>query len=102
MRTDIQETEDAYWMEVELPGYMKEELALEIKNNILKITAQKEEEKQNYIHRKRRRGTINRIFTIDENVDQDQIETQFNNGILHLKLPKKQKGIGEGQTTDIN
>lgn len=106
MRTDIQETEDAYWMEIELPGYKKEDLNLELKNNMLKITAQKDEEeeekKQNYIHRERRRGTIQRCFTIDENVDQDQVEAQFENGILKLKLPKKQKGTGEGRTIDID
>ncbi len=105
MSTDIQETDEAYLMEVELPGYEKEDIEIELKNNLLTIIAKKEEsveeEKQNYIHRERRQGSYQRCFTIDENVDPENIEAEFKNGVLNLKLPKKQKGEGERKTIDI-
>ncbi len=105
MSTDIQETDDTYLMEIELPGYDKDNIEVELKDNLLTITAKKdeefEEEKQNYIHRERKRGTLQRCFTIDQNVDPENIEAEFKNGILNLKLPKKQKGTGDKKSIDI-
>ncbi len=105
MSTDIQETDEAYLMEIELPGYDKDNIEIELKDNLLTITAKKdeefEEEKQNYIHKERKRGTFQRCFSIDQNVDPEIIEAEFKNGILNLKLPKKQKGNGDRRTIDI-
>lgn len=105
MSTDIQETDDAYLMEIELPGYDKDNIEVELKDNLLTITAkideEVEEEKQNYIHRERKQGTFQRCFSIDQNVDPEIIEAEFKNGILNLKLPKKQKGNGDKRTIDI-
>lgn len=105
MSTDIQETDEAYLMEVELPGYKKDDIEIELKDNTLTITAKKdesiEEEKQNYIHRERKRGSYQRCFTIDENIDVENIAAEFKNGILNLELPKKQRGTGDTRTIDI-
>ena len=93
---DIYEKGGDYFLRAELPGFEKEEISIDLKGNILSITAcHKEaektetatEEKINYIHREIRKVNYKRSFNI-EGIDVPSIKAAYNNGILELTLPK--------------
>ena len=94
MKTDIKQTENEYVIEAELPGFDKKDIKLELKNNYLTIQAgkdeEKEEEKNGYLRRERRSGQVCRSFYV-EGINQEEIDAKYENGILSVKLPKKQK-----------
>ena len=95
MKTDIHETDDAkaYRFAVELPGFQKEDISLELKEGILTIKAEHKEnqdqkdDKGNYIRRERRYGSFSRTFDVS-GIDENAITAVYNNGILELTLPK--------------
>lgn len=91
---DIKQTDNEYIIEAELPGYKKEDIKLELKNNYLTIEAgsdeEKEEEKDGYIRRERRTGQVCRSFYV-EGINQEEIDAKYESGVLSIKLPKKQK-----------
>jgi HSP20 family molecular chaperone IbpA len=95
MRTDVQELENGYELDIELPGYKKEEVQAELKKGALIITAkhqeQSEEQKKQYIRRERFWGTCSRSFYIGEEVKQQDIKARFEDGILKLFVPKKKE-----------
>lgn len=103
-KTDIKETEDEYLIEAELPGMEKEDIDLELNNNYLTIKADNEEvieeEEDNYIRKERRRGKYQRSFRLS-NVQQDEIEAEYNDGILEVSLPKIEKEKDKRKTIDI-
>jgi len=94
MKTDIKQTENEYVIEAELPGFDKKDIKLELKNNYLTIQAGKDEEKEEenngYLRRERRSGQVCRSFYV-EGINQEEIDAKYENGILSVKLPKKQK-----------
>jgi HSP20 family protein len=94
MKTDIKQTDNEYIVEVELPGYDKKDIKLELKNNYLTISAGREdetEEKENgYIRRERRTGQVCRSFYV-EGINQEDINAKYENGVLEITLPKKGK-----------
>ena len=83
---------DKYLLEAELPGVNKEDINVEIRDDILTIWVERKEEikeeRENYIRRERRYGSLRRSFPVDD-VEQDKIEARFENGILYLDLPKR-------------
>ena len=91
MRTDLQETDTAYIMEAELPGYKKENISVEYRNGRLYIEAQKEEEtkveKKNYLRRERHYGEVSRRFTI-EGIKEQEISAEYKDGVLKVTMPK--------------
>ncbi|MFW6281373.1 MAG: Hsp20/alpha crystallin family protein [bacterium] len=91
-KTDIREEKDKYWIEAELPGLNKEDIQIEVNDNRLNITASRnemvEEKKDNYIYKERKTGKFQRSFLLD-NVKEDEIEAEYDNGILKLMLPKE-------------
>lgn len=91
MKVDIKETEDAYQFMIEAPGVNKEQVAIEYKNEHLTVTVshedEVEEEKENYIRRERRSGSMCRTFRVG-NIDKDKIKAKMENGILELTIPK--------------
>ncbi|HKL74847.1 MAG TPA: Hsp20/alpha crystallin family protein [Halanaerobiales bacterium] len=103
-KTDVKETDENYIIESELPGLSKEDINIEITDNYLTISAQNEEkfeeEKENYIRRERRTGSFQRVFQID-NVKEDEIDAKYENGILEVTLPKKEKQTPKKKTIDI-
>jgi HSP20 family protein len=103
-RTDVKEKDDKYIIDAELPGMNKEDITVEMDDNYLTITANNEEynesEEEGYIRRERRRGSYCRSFYI-ENVKQDEIEAEYNNGILEISLPKKEETVTKKKTIDI-
>ena len=94
MRTDVKELKDAYELQIDLPGFKKEDVTAEVKNGYLTITAEKNtsnDEKDSegkYIRRERYSGTMSRSFYIGENVTEDEIKAKFEDGILKVDVPK--------------
>lgn len=92
-RTDIIEKDDKYILSAELPGFNKEDINVDINDNMLTISAEHREEndekdsKGNYIRRERTYGSYTRSFDIS-NVKVDDIKAEYKNGILELELPK--------------
>ena len=107
MKTDVHEHEDHYEVDIDLPGFKKEDITLELQNGYLTITANRSEdldEKDNegrYIRQERCTGSCARSFYVGENLKPTDVAAKFENGILELKLPKADKQIPEKPTTLI-
>ncbi len=108
MKTDIRENENGYQLDVELPGYKKEDIKLELNDGYLNITAEKhqnkEEKDQNgrLIRQERYAGSMQRSFYVGDNLTEEDVKAKFENGILRLELPKKDaKQIPEKKTIAI-
>lgn len=97
MKTDVRETEDGFHLDIDLPGYTKEDVKGEIKDGYLTLTAYKATEKEDkdengrYIRRERFSGNCSRSFYVGENITEEDIKAKFENGILKVFVPKKVK-----------
>jgi len=89
---DVRETEDAYLMEVELPGLTEKDVDVKLENNLLTVSSKKEEKKEEkkngYILRERRSHAFARSFVLPDEVDREKISAEFKNGVLALAFPK--------------
>ncbi len=103
MKCDIYEKDDVYHIEMDVPGFNKEDINIEIKDNYLIIKAktsdEKEEEGKNYLRRERSSGEFSRTFTLGE-VDEDNANAKFENGMLFITIPKKEE-IDTKKTIEI-
>lgn len=94
MKTDIKEKDGNYLLDMELPGYQKEDLQMELKNGYLNIRAvrntnkEEKDEKGNIIHQERFSGSCSRNFYVGEGVTQADIKASFENGELKVVIPK--------------
>ena len=95
MKTDIQEKDGSYVIDMELPGYTKEDIQAELKDGYLTISAnhtENKDEKDNkgkYLRRERFQGTCKRTFYVGEDIRQEDIKAAFQNGVLRLAVPKE-------------
>lgn len=95
MKTDVKETDGSYELDIDLPGFKKEDVSAELENGYLTIkasTSTNDEEKDNagkYIRRERFTGHCSRSFYVGEGIAQADIKAKFENGILKLSIPKK-------------
>ena len=91
LKTDIRETENAYILEADLPGFAREDVRAEIKNGYLTIRAERSSESknegENYLRRERTSGVFTRTFDL-EGIDAEAITASFKNGVLTMELPK--------------
>lgn len=91
-RTDIQDMGDRYLLEADLPGFRKEEISLDLKGDLLTVTAchkgESQESQGKYLCRERHWGSYGRSFDVSE-VQQSGITAAYENGVLKLVLPKK-------------
>ena len=96
MRTDIKENDAGFELDIDLPGYKKEDVKAELKDGYLTISAEtrtdndEKEENGKYIRRERYYGTCSRSFYVGKEVTQDEIRARFEDGILKVAVPKKQ------------
>jgi HSP20 family protein len=92
---NIKETENEYVLEVVAPGFQKEDFNIHLDNNTLTVSAEKKEEKENkneqFIRREYKQRSFKRSFTVDENINAENIVAKFINGVLTLNLAKKQE-----------
>ena len=94
MKTDIKEMKDGYELEIDLPGFKKDEVTAELKDGYLTVSAAKgldkdeEDKKGHYIRQERYSGAMSRTFYVGEDVKQEDIKAKFENGILSLSVPK--------------
>ncbi|MFN3344491.1 MAG: Hsp20/alpha crystallin family protein [Chloroherpetonaceae bacterium] len=92
MRVDIAEDEKNIYIEAELAGMKKEDVKVSIEDNVLTIRGERkqenEEKKKNYHRVERVYGSFSRAFTLGENIDKDNIEAKYEDGVLRLTLPK--------------
>lgn len=107
MKTDIKEKKDKYIIEMDLPGFEKENIKLELNNGYLTITGKQEnkidEEEEKYVHKERFYGECTRSFYVGDNIKEEDIEAEFKNGTLKIDIPKKdeQKEIPETKQIEI-
>ena len=96
MRTDVAEEENGYRLEAELPGFNKEDIHVDLKDNVLSISASHQEnndeknDEGKYIRRERRTSSYQRSFKVAENITPEDIEAKYENGVLTLRIPKKE------------
>ena len=97
MKTDIKEMNNGYELVVDLPGFKKDEIQLELNDGYLTISAEKgldkdEQEKEtgHYIRKERYAGACSRSFYVGEGVTQEDIKAKYEDGILRLSVPKKE------------
>ena len=97
MKTDVRETESTYELDVDLPGFTKDEVNVELKNGYLTIQAAKgldkdqSDKKGKYIRQERYAGACSRTFYVGEGVEPEDVTAKFENGILQLSIPKEAK-----------
>lgn len=94
MKTDVKETDAGYEMDIDLPGFKKENVSAKLENGYLTISAAKgvdKDEKNDkgvYIRRERYSGQCSRTFYVGEDVKQEDIKAKFEDGILKVSIPK--------------
>ena len=97
MKTDIREHDEGYEVDIDLPGFKKDEIKLELDNGYLTISAAKgldkdetDKETGKYIRRERYAGACQRSFYVGEDVTEQDIKAEFKHGMLKLFVPKKE------------
>ena len=109
MKTDVYEKDGYYNLDIELPGYNKEDVQMDIMDGYLNIKAthnvsnEENDNKGNLIRSERRFGSCSRSFYVGENIKAEDIKAKFDNGILNIVMPsKEQKSIENKQTVTID
>lgn len=94
MKTDIKEKDGNYILEIDVPGYNKEDIQIKLENGYLTVTAKAnekiDEEKDGYIYKERYVGECKRSFYAGENIKEEDIKASFKNGTLTLTFPKEE------------
>ena len=93
MKTDIRETDNSFILDIDLPGYKKEDIKIDVTDGYLTINAKtssenNEEEKGKFVRRERFMGEVSRSFYVGDEVESDNIKAAFKNGTLCLEIPK--------------
>ena len=105
MKTDIREKDDKYLIDVDLPGYSKENIDLSLKDGYLSVSAsvnnEVNEEEEKYVRRERYVGECSRSFYVGEDVSEEDITAEFKDGILKIEVHKKKKQVIESKKIEI-
>ena len=97
MKTDVRETDNTYELDIDLPGFKKDEVQLDLKDGYLTISAAKgldkdqEDKKGKYIRQERYAGACSRSFFVGEGIEPRDVSAKFKDGILRVSLPKQVK-----------
>ena len=95
MKTDVRDTDSGYEVDIDLPGFKKDEINIQLDNGYLSISAAKgldkdEQDKEGkYIRKERYAGSMSRSFYVGNAITQDDIKAKYESGILRLSVPKK-------------
>ena len=96
MKTDIRETDGSYELDIDLPGFKKDEIQMELNDGVLTISAAKglnkdeEDKKGNYIRKERYAGSMSRSFYVGKHVTVEDVHPKYENGILSFSVPKEE------------
>lgn len=97
MKTDVRELDDSFSVDIDVPGFKKDEIELALEDGFLTITASKgldkessDEESGKVIRRERYCGTLSRSFYVGEDIHEDDIKAKLEHGVLKLTIPKKE------------
>lgn len=102
MKTDVRENDKTYELDIDLPGFKKDEIQIELKDGYLTVSAEKgldkdeEDKKGKYIRQERYAGALSRTFYLGDEIREDEIKARFENGILSLSIPKEEEKKAEG------
>ena len=109
MKTDVKDSGDSYEVDIDLPGFKKDEITAELKDGYMTISAAKgldqdEQEKDTgrYLRRERYAGACQRTFYVGEDVTEEDIKAEFKHGILKLFIPKKEAKPAEPEKKFIS
>ena len=108
MKTDIRESDNSYDIDIDLPGFDKEDVKAQLNNGYLIITAEKSEnkeekdDKKKFIRRERYTGSCSRSFYVGDSLTQNDIKAKFDKGVLTLNVPKHvEKPVEENKFISI-
>ena len=96
MKTDVKETDEGYEVDIDLPGFKKDEIQLELNNGYLTISAEKslekdgENKKGKMLRQERYAGVMQRSFYVGEHITEEDVKASYESGVLHLMIPKKE------------
>ena len=96
MKTDVRETEKTYELDIDLPGFKKDEIQIELKDGYLTVSAEKgldkdeEDKKGNYIRKERYAGSMSRSFYVGKHVTVEDVHPKYESGILSFSVPKEE------------
>ena len=99
MKTDVKETDNGYEVDIDLPGFKKDEIQMKLEDGMLTISAAKgldkdeKDKKGKYVRRERYAGSLSRSFYVGDNVTVEDIHPKYENGILSFNVPKEQEKI---------
>ncbi len=107
MKTDVKEQDNEYEVDIDLPGFNKEEIGLDLNNGYLTVSASKsldkdeKEKKGRLIRQERYMGSMQRSFYVGDAVTEEDIKASFKHGVLTLEIPKKEKQVPQKKTIMI-
>ena len=96
MKTDVRETESGYELDMDLPGFKKDEIKLELNNGTLTVSTQKSVEKKDegkdgkVLRQERYAGSMSRSFYVGDHVTEEDVKARYEDGVLRVDLPKKE------------
>ena len=105
MKTDIREHDEGYELDIDLPGFKKDEITIDLDNGYLMISAAKgldkdeQDKKGKYIRKERYAGAVQRSFYVGDAVTEEDVKAKFEDGILRLSIPKKDAKAVETKKT---
>ncbi len=104
---NIKETDNAYTIELAIPGFTKDDFKIEVRDRVLEVSSvsqsENEEQKESYIRKEFSYSSFSRSFRLPRTVDTDQISATYENGVLNLALPKKEEAkVKEPRLISVN
>ncbi len=107
MKTDVNETDENYELEVDLPGFKKDEINVNLENGYMTISAskgldtEKKDKHGKIIRQERYAGAMSRSFYVGEGVKTEDVKAKFEDGVLKLDIPKKELNLPGTSTINI-
>ena len=107
LKTDVRETDGTYEVDIDLPGFKKEDISVSFENGYLTVSTNKTLDRDDkdkdgkYIRQERYAGSMSRSFFIGKNIPKEDIKAKYEDGVLRLSVPKKDIKVIENNTISI-